>query len=144
MVALLAIAILSAFDVPYSILIGLLTGVFNLIPTIGMFMNLGVAMFIFIFAPGSFWLHTLITTGMIAGLHAFNSYFVEPRFLGHRVGLHPVLLIASLFIFGYFLGFVGLLIAVPTTAIILMFLKEWYSHSVSTNQTVLTTAENPE
>jgi predicted PurR-regulated permease PerM len=143
MVSLLAIGILSAFNVPYSIVIGLLTGFFNLIPTIGMFLTLGVAMLIYLFAPGDFWLYTLITAGMIAVLHAFNSYFVEPRFLGHRVGLHPVVLIASLFIFGHFLGFIGLLIAVPATAVILMFIREWYERSLSTTQPVNTTAEIP-
>jgi predicted PurR-regulated permease PerM len=143
MVGLMAIGILSAFEVPYAIVIGLLTGLLNLIPTIGMFLTLFVAMVIFLFAPGDFWMHTLITTAMIAALHAFNSYFVEPRFLGHRVGLHPVVLIASLFIFSHFLGFIGLLIAVPSTAVILMFIREWYERSLSTTQPVVTTVEIP-
>jgi len=130
-VAVLATSILVVFDVPYAVAIGILTGVFNLIPTLGMFMNLGVAMVIYLFAPGSFWVNTGITTGMIAFLHALNTYFIEPRVIGGNVGLHPVLMIASLFIFGYFLGFIGLVIAVPTTAVIMMFFKEWYLRSVT-------------
>jgi predicted PurR-regulated permease PerM len=143
MVAALAVGILSAFDVPYSVVIGILTGVFNLIPTVGMFLNLGVAMVIYLFAPGSFWLHTLITLVTIAGLHALNSYIVEPRIIGDRVGLHPVMVIASLFIFAHFRVFVGLLIAVPTTAVILMFMKEWYRRTISMQQPVYTTPETP-
>jgi predicted PurR-regulated permease PerM len=126
LVAVMSVTVLSIFGVPYAVLLGILTGVFNLIPTVGMFLNLGVAIVIFLFTGGSFWEHTLIMATMIAGLHAFNAYIVEPRVIGERVGLHPVILIASLFIFGEFLGFIGLVIAVPTTAVILMFLKEWY------------------
>src|SRR5205823_13765568 len=103
------------------------------------FLNLGVAMIIYLFAPGSFWLHTLITAVMIAGLHAFNSYLIEPRIIGDRVGLHPVMVIASLFIFAHFLGFIGLLIAVPMMAVCMMFLKEWYRRTISMQEPVYVT-----
>lgn len=144
----MAIAILSIFngisdvDVPYAVVIGILTGVFNLIPTVGIFLNLGVAMIIYLFAPGDFWMNTLITAVMVLALHALNSYLIEPRILGDRVGLPPVLLIASLFVFSHFLGFVGLLIAVPTTAVIAMFLKEWYRSTVTLRKPV-TVTPNP-
>jgi|GEM_PF-179677 len=139
LVAGMAIAILSAFGVPYAVVIGIMTGVLNLIPTVGMFLNLGVAMVIYIFAPGDFWTHMLITTGTIVGLHALNSYLIEPRIIGDRVGLHPVLLIASLFVFSHFLGFIGLLVAVPSTAVILFFLKEWYRRTITRRSSVTTT-----
>lgn len=125
-----AVIVLSIFGVPYAVVIGILTGVFNLIPTVGIFLNIGVAAIIFLFAPGDFLLNTGITTGMVFGLHALNGYLIEPRVIGHKVGLPPVMLIASLFVFAHFLGFVGLLIAVPTSAVIAMFLKEWYRSTV--------------
>jgi predicted PurR-regulated permease PerM len=143
MVGTMAIAVLSIFNVPYAIVIGILTGLLNLIPTIGMFLNLGIAMIIYLFAPGEFWYNTLITAVMIGGLHALNSNLVEPRIIGDRVGLHPVMVIASLFVFGHFLGFVGLLIAVPTTAVILMFLKEWYRKAVTLEKPVYVNPANP-
>jgi predicted PurR-regulated permease PerM len=136
----MAIAFLSMFNVPYAVVIGILTGVFNLIPTVGMFLNLGVAMIIYIFSPGSFWTNTLTTAAVIAGLHALNSYLIEPRIIGDRVGLPPVLMIASLFAFAHFLGFIGLLIAVPTMAVVVMFLKEWYRLTVARRPVVVTPA----
>ena len=39
--------------------------------------------------------------------------------------MHPVVLILSLLVFSFFLGFIGLLIAVPTTAIVIMLVREW-------------------
>lgn len=127
-----AVGVLSLFGVPYAIVLGILTGVFNLIPTLGMFLNLGVAIIIFLFVPGNFWYNTLVMSGTIFGLHAINANMIEPRVIGSRVGLHPVLVIACLFIFASYLGFVGLLIAVPTTAVVLMFLREWYNHRLPT------------
>ena len=127
MVGTIAVGILSLFGVPYAIVLGILTGVFNLIPTLGMFLNLGVAILIFLLVPGNFWYNTLVMSITIAGLHALNANVVEPRIIGSRVGMHPVLVIASLFVFASYLGFVGLLIAVPTSAVVLMFLKEWYN-----------------
>lgn len=134
MVGAIAVGILSLFGVPYAIVLGILTGVFNLIPTLGMFLNLGVAILIFLLVPGDFWFNTLVMSGTIFGLHALNANIVEPRIIGSRVGLHPVVVIASLFIFASYLGFVGLLIAVPTTAVVLMFLKEWYRHTIKPDE----------
>jgi len=128
-VGVAAVIVLSILDVPYAGLLGILTGAFNLIPTLGMFLNLGVAMIVFLFADGDWVRNTVIMAATIAGLHAVNAYLVEPRVIGHRVGLHPVILIASLFIFGHFLGFVGLVVAVPTTAVLQMLAREWYNRN---------------
>jgi predicted PurR-regulated permease PerM len=45
-----------------------------------------------------------------------EAYVLQPRLVGSFVGLHPVWLLFGLFSFGLLFGFVGLLIAVPTTA----------------------------
>ncbi len=127
-----AVIVLSIFNVPYAVVLGILTGVFNLIPSVGIFLNVGVAAIIFLFAPGDFFSNILITSAMVFGLHTLNAYVVEPRVIGDRVGLPPVVLIGSLFVFAHFLGFIGLLVAVPASAVIAMFLKEWYRNAVGT------------
>jgi predicted PurR-regulated permease PerM len=43
---------------------------------------------------------------------------ISPKLVGERVGLHPVWVIFAMFAFGYLLGFVGLLVAVPLAAAI--------------------------
>jgi len=71
------------------------------------------------------------------GLRLLETTVLAPRIIGQQVGLHPVLMIVSLLIFGYFLGFIGLLIAVPTTAIILMLIREWIEWRDSPEHRVL-------
>jgi len=69
----------------------------------------------------------------IAILHMTEVTFLSPKIIGSKVGLHPLLIILSLLIFMYFLGFVGLLIAVPTTALIILFVRDWETRRRGTN-----------
>jgi predicted PurR-regulated permease PerM len=48
-----------------------------------------------------------------------------PKIIGPQVGLHPVLLIFCLLVFGTFLGLLGMLIAVPVTALLMLLLRAW-------------------
>jgi predicted PurR-regulated permease PerM len=61
----------------------------------------------------------------ISILHMAEVTFLSPKIIGNKVGLHPLLIILSMLVFMYFLGFVGLLIAVPATALIILFVKDW-------------------
>jgi predicted PurR-regulated permease PerM len=69
----------------------------------------------------------------IAVLHMAEVTFLSPKIIGSKVGLHPLLIILSLLIFMYFLGFVGLLIAVPTTALTILFVRDWETRRRGTN-----------
>jgi predicted PurR-regulated permease PerM len=45
-----------------------------------------------------------------------ENYVLQPRLIGHNVGLHPVWVMFALFAFGYLFGFVGVMIAIPAAA----------------------------
>ena len=49
---------------------------------------------------------------------AIDTAFLSPRFVGQKVGLHPVWMIFALFVFSYLFGLVGTLVAVPLAAAI--------------------------
>ena len=49
---------------------------------------------------------------------AIDTAFLSPRFVGQKIGLHPVWLIFALFVFSYLFGLVGTLVAVPLAAAI--------------------------
>ena len=67
----------------------------------------------------------LVVLIVINSMHFINAYLLEPNIAGKQVGLHPVILIASLFVFGGLFGFFGLIIAVPLTATLMMFYRDW-------------------
>lgn len=126
LVGIVTTIILSIFNTPFAIVIGILTGVLNLIPSVGMLINIGVAALVYLFTPGDFWTNTIITASVIIVLHAVNAYVIEPKIIGHKLGLHPVILLASLFICAHLFGFLGLLFGVPLAAIIVSFINEWW------------------
>ena len=59
---------------------------------------------------------TLIILIFIGG-NILESNFLTPKLIGKKIGLHPVWLIFGLFVFGALFGFIGVVIAVPLTAI---------------------------
>jgi predicted PurR-regulated permease PerM len=52
-----------------------------------------------------------------------DTAFLAPRFVGQKVGLHPVWLIFALFAFSYLFGFVGTLVAVPVAAAVAVLVR---------------------
>ena len=121
-----ASVLLSILGVPYAIVIGVLCGLLNPIPFFGTIASMIIGSIVALLAdPPNASSHIIGLILVINGLHFINAYIIEPRVLGTRVGLHPVLLLGSLFVFGHFLGFVGFLIAVPTTAILMIFFRDW-------------------
>jgi predicted PurR-regulated permease PerM len=53
----------------------------------------------------------------------FESFVLTPRLIGERIGLHPLAVIFALLAFGQLLGFVGILIALPASAVLLVALR---------------------
>ncbi|MBS1538614.1 MAG: AI-2E family transporter [Bacteroidetes bacterium] len=126
MVGTLSSILFSLFGVPYPIVLGVLCGFFNPIPLFGAIVSMTIGIITVLLVNPSGAGGNIITIALVInGLHFFNAYVIEPRILGKRVGLHPIMLLVSLFVFGHFFGFLGLLIAVPTTAILMMFLRDW-------------------
>lgn len=118
--------VFSIMGVPYGFVLGVLCGLLNPIPTIGLIICIVLSILtVVIVNPENLFSSILTILITINVIHFVNSYFIEPKVLGEKVGLNPILLFGSLFIFGHFFGIVGLLIAIPTTAILLLFFREW-------------------
>jgi predicted PurR-regulated permease PerM len=69
---------------------------------------------------------------IFAGAQVLDAGFLSPAVVGSKIGLHPVWLIFSLFVFSYLFGFVGVLVAVPIAAaigVLVRFALNIYLHS---------------
>jgi predicted PurR-regulated permease PerM len=109
---------LTVLGLNFGLLIGIAAGVLTFMPYIGSMTGLLIAVSV---ALGQFW-PQWTSIAAVVGIFLFGQ-FVEgnvlaPKLVGDHVGLHPVWLIFAMFAFGYLLGFVGLLIAVPLAAAI--------------------------
>ncbi len=113
------------FGIQYPLVLGIVAGVLDLIPYFGLIIMLVLSVIVASFSGSSVAGHMILAASTIAALHIFEAAVLSPKIIGSKVGMHPVVLILSLLVFSFFLGFIGLLIAVPTTAIVIMLVREW-------------------
>lgn len=109
--------------VPYALLLGLIAALFSLIPIFGPLIaavfGVGLAMLEF----------DLFTALWRAGLiyllaEILEGYVLMPKILGNSLGLHPVVVLASLMIGGAALGMFGILLALPLAATVIILTRE--------------------
>ena len=63
----------------------------------------------------------LLMVGLVYGLgQMIEGFFLTPRWVGSRIGLHPLGVIFALLAFGQALGFVGILLALPMSAVLVV------------------------
>lgn len=103
--------------VPFWLLIGLLSGLLNFIPNIGAIITMIIGTVVALTLGG--WIKALIVIIVLMGQGLLEQSILTPNIMSYQVGLHPILVLLSLLVFGSFLGIFGLLIAVPVTAILL-------------------------
>ncbi|MFA6468134.1 MAG: AI-2E family transporter [Bacteroidota bacterium] len=111
--------------IQYPLVLGILSGFLFFVPYFGFITILSVSAFVASMSMGSMSLPVISTVSFLGVLHLIENYVITPRIIGDKIGLHPVLLILSLFLFGSFFGFIGLLVAIPAAAIIIVSVKEW-------------------
>jgi predicted PurR-regulated permease PerM len=109
---------LTLIGLKYGLLIGIAAGILTFMPYVGSLAGLLIGAIV---AIGQFWPHW-IPIAAVVGIFLLGEFvegnILAPKLVGDNVGLHPVWLIFAMFAFGYLLGFVGLLIAVPLAAAI--------------------------
>lgn len=107
-------------DVPLSVLIGIVAGFANIIPYFGLVVGLVPALFLAFLHFNDF--EHLIGVVLVFGIaQFFEGNFITPRIVGKKVGLHPVVIMIAILVGAKFFGFIGLLLAVPVTAILKVF-----------------------
>jgi predicted PurR-regulated permease PerM len=107
----------------FALLIGLIAGVITFVPYIGSMTGLMIAVSVAIAQFWPDWKRIMLVVAIFLIGQFIEGNVVSPKFVGERVGLHPVWLIFAMFAFGYLFGFVGLLIAVPLGAAIAVLLR---------------------
>ncbi|MFT5702792.1 MAG: putative PurR-regulated permease PerM [Rickettsiales bacterium] len=107
----------------FGFLIGLLTGIMSFIPYIGMLLGVSIAIIVALFQWGLDSFHIGLVVMIFLVGQIIESNFLTPKLVGDKVGLHAVWIMFGLFVFGFLLGFVGILLAMPLTAIFGVLIK---------------------
>src|SRR5438132_11052325 len=121
---------LTFFGVPFSLLLGIVTGVLEVIPIIGPITAGAIACLVALGNPNPFGWSQLVYVGAIAIMYTIlrhaEDYFVIPFVIGRIVRLHPALVIFALLSGGAVFGLIGVVLAVPVAAtlrLVLIYVK---------------------
>lgn len=119
--------------VPNPVAIGVITGALNFIPYAGLITGLTLSLLLsMISATG---LYPVIGSLLVYSLiPLIDQFFITPRIMGSSIGIKPIFIILALLIGGTLMGFIGVLIAVPSAAVIKVliniFLKRYKQSSL--------------
>lgn len=115
--------VLTSLGVQYAVVLGIMTAFLDFIPYVGLIISLVVSAIVACFSGEPVMVKVIGVIIMYLVQKIVENSILAPKIIGKKVGLHPVLLMMSLFVFGYFFGFIGLLIAVPLTAVLITVLE---------------------
>jgi predicted PurR-regulated permease PerM len=104
------------YGLNFAPLIGVLVVILTMIPYIGIVVCWVPAVLI-AFGQWGDWTHPLVVTGIFIIVQNLEAIFIAPRIVGNSVGLHPMTVIVSIFVWGLLIGgLLGPILAVPLTA----------------------------
>ena len=113
----------SLVGLKFGLVIGLLLGVLNIIPYLGTIVGLSVALPLAFLQPEGGWNLVAWVLGVFIVVQNIEGWFLTPKIMGDRTGLHPVMVIVAIFFWGTALnGILGMILAIPLTA---FFVTAW-------------------
>lgn len=100
-----------------AIVIGLITGFGNMVPYVGTTLGILLSLVAVVLSWQGPW-QLAVIAGTFLTAQLLEGLVITPRVVGHRVGLTPVAVIIAILAFAELFGFLGVLLAVPTTAVL--------------------------
>lgn len=114
---------LSLLGVPYALVLAIIAGLFELIPYVGPWLSAIPAILIALTVSPALAGAVLILYFIIQEL---ENYFIVPKVMEKSVDIHPVITIMAMMIGGQLAGLVGVILAVPVAAIVMVAVEEVY------------------
>jgi hypothetical protein len=108
--------------VRYALVMGVIAGVLEAVPTIGVLMT---AILVTLVTLPQGLTPALLALAWTLVVQQLENTFLVPRVMGHAIGVSPLTLIVALLVFGGLLGPLGALLAVPLAAVIQIVVEEW-------------------
>jgi predicted PurR-regulated permease PerM len=109
-------------------LIGVLTGVLAIVPYLGALVSVALALVAVLLQFGFAWLPLSLLVIIYMVGHVLEGYVLQPLLLGDKIGLSPVAVVMAVLIGGHLAGIVGMFIALPLAAVLVVIIKHLYQH----------------
>jgi predicted PurR-regulated permease PerM len=118
---------LALVGVDFALLIGMVAGLASIVPYLGFAVGL-VSALVVSFLQFQDWLHPLMVIGVFTVGQLLEGTLLTPLLVGDKIGLHPVAVIFAVLAGAQLFGFVGMLLALPIAAVILVVLRRAYRY----------------
>lgn len=113
---------LAVIGLEFSLLIGMLAGLVSFVPYLGLITGIVVASSAALMQFHS--VLSLLPVIIVFGLgQLISDFFLTPKLVGDRIGLHPVAVLFAVLAGGHLFGFFGILLALPMAAVIAVLLR---------------------
>jgi len=113
-----------AIRLPFWLLVGIVAGIFNLVPLVGPFIGGGLAVIIALVSGEP--LKALWAALVLLAVQQIDNHLISPNVMGRTVQLHPVVVMLALLVGASFAGLFGMLLVVPLVAVAkIVFLFIW-------------------
>jgi predicted PurR-regulated permease PerM len=113
-----------AIGLPFWLLVGMVAGVFNLVPLVGPFIGGGLAVIIALIDGQP--LKAVWAALVLLAVQQIDNHLISPNVMGRTVQLHPVVVMLALLTGASFAGLFGMLVIVPLVAVAkIVFLFMW-------------------
>ena len=127
----------------FALLVGMLAGAVSFVPYLGFIVGILAAIIASLIQYHDF-MH-LLPVMLVFGIgQLIESMILTPLLVGDRIGLHPVAVIFAIMAGGQLFGFVGVLIALPVAAVVMVLLRHIYQRYVASQLYTKTVDESYE
>ena len=126
-VGIMVSIVLVIFGVEYSTLLGLISGILDIIPILGPSIALGVILLVAY--PLGLTKLILIVIGFLI-VQQISNYVVRPLLFGKMMSLHPLMIFLALFLAQQFLGFWGVILSPAIAATVCVLIDELYLKAI--------------
>lgn len=125
-------------DFPMAIGLGIMIGIMSLIPYVH-----GLALIPMVFLSllkaadtgQNFWIILASAVGVFLVVQLITDMILTPKIMGKAMGLNPAVLLLSLAVWGALLGFIGLIIALPLTTLLIAYYQRYVTKETATSGT---------
>ncbi|HSX60459.1 MAG TPA: AI-2E family transporter [Tahibacter sp.] len=103
-------------------LIGMIAGLISFVPYLGAIVGLGMALIAAVVQYQD-WAHVFMVLAVFGVGQTIEGYVLVPKLVGDKIGLHPVAVIFAVLAGGELFGFLGVLLALPAAAVVMVLLR---------------------
>uniref|UniRef100_UPI003FED6866 AI-2E family transporter n=1 Tax=Candidatus Limisoma sp. TaxID=3076476 RepID=UPI003FED6866 len=118
-------------DLPLAIIMGMFIGLLNMVPYLQLISLLPTTLLCVVYAAetnSSFWVIFALAMVVYGVVQLIQDLSLVPKIMAKTLGLNPAIILLSLSIWGSLLGFLGLIIALPLTTLLLSYYNTYVLH----------------